>query len=453
MDHDRHPQDDQAADYGQGYDARHDIPAVGAVLAARRHEGQWSVEQVASALKLAPRQVEALEAGDYGALPGMAVARGFIRSYAKLMRIDVEPYMSTVVGSAALNAMPPSRKPLSAVPFSEKQSGSLMGGGNRNSSRVLMASGVVLTLLILASALVAVQRAGWLTAARESLLSSGDKAMAMISARPNSTVAEDAASARLDGMNMTLGEQGVLASAGAPIVPNKSGSLDATELQAASTMPTLTASPMLGMNHGSASGAAAIPASPASSADGATAAAENGNGTGTGTSGTNGVAGTGTPTAAATGKGTLPLIQPLAPGPRADGATAQSPAASVSRLSSALNANAGSAGTTAAPATTVGEVRSAGASNGAAVSGTGAASAAGGMLSLVFREDSWVEIRRADRSTVVSRVFKAGSAESFAIDGPVSLVVGNAHGVEASLRGAPVELRANNNNTARVSLK
>lgn len=431
LDHDRHPQEDQAADYGLAYQPAQESTPVGAVLAARRMEGQWSVEQVAHALKLAPRQVEALEAGDYGALPGMAVARGFIRSYAKLMRIDVEPYMSTVIGSAALNAMPPSRKPLTAVPFSEKQTGSLMGGGARNSSRLLMGSGVLLTVLVLASALVAVQRAGWLTSARDSLLSSGGKAMAMISARPGTTVAEDAASARLGGMNMTLGEQGVLASAGAPIATSSPGSPDAAAVSnnagsttaGASSMPTLTVSPMLNLRPADAATATGSDTGNAA-APGAKSASPSTNHTATTPGGGSNAATMAAPAPAVASKPALPLIQPVSPGPQTDEAAAQTPVATVSKFSSALN--------------------------GAASGSTGSA---GGVLSLVMHEDSWVEIRRADRSTMVSRMFKAGSAEAFTLDGPVSMLVGNAHGVDATLRGTPVELKANSNNTARVNLK
>ena len=62
----------------------------------RRQEWNWTVEQVASQLNLAPRQILAMEADDYGALPGMAVARGFIRSYAKLLKLDSGPMLAQI---------------------------------------------------------------------------------------------------------------------------------------------------------------------------------------------------------------------------------------------------------------------------------------------------------------------------------------------------------------------
>ena len=66
----------------------------GEFLAARREELRLSIEDVAGRLKLAPRQVVSIEANDFGSLPGMAVVRGFIRAYAKLLEIDPQPLVA-----------------------------------------------------------------------------------------------------------------------------------------------------------------------------------------------------------------------------------------------------------------------------------------------------------------------------------------------------------------------
>lgn len=66
----------------------------GATLAAQRQALGWTVEQVAEQLKLAVRQVVAIEAGDYAALPSPAVTRGFIRAYAKILRLDPAPLVA-----------------------------------------------------------------------------------------------------------------------------------------------------------------------------------------------------------------------------------------------------------------------------------------------------------------------------------------------------------------------
>jgi cytoskeleton protein RodZ len=68
----------------------------GQTLAAQREALGWSVEQVADQLKLAVRQVIALEAGDYASLPSPAVTRGFVRAYAKLVKVDPAPLVAQI---------------------------------------------------------------------------------------------------------------------------------------------------------------------------------------------------------------------------------------------------------------------------------------------------------------------------------------------------------------------
>ncbi|MBQ5947483.1 helix-turn-helix domain-containing protein [Massilia sp. ST3] len=68
----------------------------GKTLQTQREAMGWTVEQVADQLKLAPRQVVALEAGDFASLPSPAVTRGFVRAYAKLLKIDAAPLVSMI---------------------------------------------------------------------------------------------------------------------------------------------------------------------------------------------------------------------------------------------------------------------------------------------------------------------------------------------------------------------
>ncbi len=60
----------------------------GAKLAAGRNAMGWSVEYVAAQLKMAPRQINAIEKDDYVSLPEAAIIRGFLRAYAKLLKLD-----------------------------------------------------------------------------------------------------------------------------------------------------------------------------------------------------------------------------------------------------------------------------------------------------------------------------------------------------------------------------
>ncbi len=72
------------------------LPA-GEILRAGREAAGLSIAAVAQQLKLAPRQVTALEESDFAALPGRTFVRGFVRNYARLLRLDSE---------AVLNALP-----------------------------------------------------------------------------------------------------------------------------------------------------------------------------------------------------------------------------------------------------------------------------------------------------------------------------------------------------------
>jgi cytoskeleton protein RodZ len=64
------------------------VAGPGAQLQAAREAAGLSLEQVAAQLKLAPRQVRALEEEDFAQLPGRTFARGFVRNYARLLNLD-----------------------------------------------------------------------------------------------------------------------------------------------------------------------------------------------------------------------------------------------------------------------------------------------------------------------------------------------------------------------------
>ena len=66
----------------------------GRQLAVAREGCAFSVVDVARELRLSLRQVEALEADDYQRLPGAVFVRGYIRSYAHLVKLDPEPLLA-----------------------------------------------------------------------------------------------------------------------------------------------------------------------------------------------------------------------------------------------------------------------------------------------------------------------------------------------------------------------
>lgn len=72
------------------------IMSVGSQLRAAREQLGMSVDDVVSKIKLAPRQILALEADDFKALPETAFVRGFVRSYAKLLQLDPLPLLDAL---------------------------------------------------------------------------------------------------------------------------------------------------------------------------------------------------------------------------------------------------------------------------------------------------------------------------------------------------------------------
>ncbi|KVK83018.1 XRE family transcriptional regulator [Burkholderia cepacia] len=68
------------------------LAAVGSRLAQLREARGWTVDDVSARLKVAPQKLRALEAGDISHLPGVTFALGVVRSYAKMLGVDPEPF-------------------------------------------------------------------------------------------------------------------------------------------------------------------------------------------------------------------------------------------------------------------------------------------------------------------------------------------------------------------------
>jgi len=291
------------------------VPALGTQLTAERETRGWSIEQVATQLNLAPRQIQALELDDYAALPGMASVRGFIRAYAKLLKLDPTPLIAMISPkSGAPNESIVLRRALSSAPFFDNRSLSSHRRGLPIKPLAALALALVVVLAILFG-----EQTRWPSGA-------------------------------LQPLTAVLKEWGIL-----PVVEAAAGSIAGTatpdDASAIANNPITMAPTQVEPTVPVVAGVPeTVPATPASS----------------------------TPSPASDGLG----------------------------------------------------------------------------LVLKLREDSWVEIRRANNSVLTSRLMKAGSSESFDVEGPISLTLGNAAGVDASLRGAPVDLKSGTrNNIARLNLK
>ena len=329
-------------------------PLPGAVLARERQARGWSVEYVASHLKLAIRQINALEEDRYEALPSPVVIRVFIRIYSKMLGIDAGALVAAlpVASQPAEVQIMPSRT--LSTPFSES-SLPLRGQHELPLARIAWIAGGI---IVIAGLFAALKYGNWDEIKNSSLVQrlhvGGSAAKQDTVAAPNPDSSD---------------------SASKPAVVADNDSAVPSEVVA----PT------------PASAASAAPAAPASA-----------------------------PSAAAAPVTAAPAQQVSTPAPSSATAAGAPPNATM----------------TPAPAVPQ------------------AAANLANPLQLIISQDSWIEIRRADKSMVVSRIMKAGTTEAFNVDGTMSMIVGNAAGVEASLRGKPLPLGpTTSSNVARLDLK
>ena len=140
---------------------------VGAQLRQAREARGLQISDISQTLKLGPRQVEALEGGDWNGLPGHTFIRGFVRNYARLMQLDPAPMMAQLDRTLA--------KPVSNLGMQDTGPAPMPDAGSSGASRrdrqfVLFGVGLVV-LAALAYTLMPADLSAWRTTV-QSLLDS-----------------------------------------------------------------------------------------------------------------------------------------------------------------------------------------------------------------------------------------------------------------------------------------
>ena len=74
----------------------------GRVLRAAREAKGLTPDAVAHVTRFSVRQIEALERDDYASLPGITAVRGFVRSYAKFLKLDAAPLLAALEPAAPM---------------------------------------------------------------------------------------------------------------------------------------------------------------------------------------------------------------------------------------------------------------------------------------------------------------------------------------------------------------
>ncbi len=121
-------------------------------LRAGRESQRLTIEDLATRLKVAPTKLLAVESGDIGGLPDMTFAKGLIRTYARVLQVDVDDQLARLnVREQAANI---GLRPEGGLgkSFSDKPS----FAARRNGSRWLI--GVLVALVVVGGALAGMDR-------------------------------------------------------------------------------------------------------------------------------------------------------------------------------------------------------------------------------------------------------------------------------------------------------
>ncbi|MFZ6844864.1 helix-turn-helix domain-containing protein [Undibacterium sp. RuTC16W] len=310
-----------------------DPQTAGAMLTTARLQKDWTVQQVAEQLKLSARQIVALEANQFDTLPKMVIVRGFIRSYAKLLKIDAEPILAKLPQESAAAADFPHLRPALTTPFLESKL-PLMGRQDPTNSKYIWGAVV---LAILAAGFFAVQKfehAGLI----QKLLS-----------HQLTTVPETVASNASDSTEVTT----VL-----PVLPIRVSAEKNVEVAVSAVDKEPEISRPASVPELIATNPAMVPQTVAQA----------------------------TPLVASAAS------QPALPAP-------------VANNSAALEQSAN-------------------------------------LMKFKFRQDSWIQIKRENGTVITSHLAKAGTEESFDVKEALQIKIGNAAGVDGTLRGTSLNIAA-----------
>lgn len=379
--------------------------SFGASLRALREARGWTVADVSARLKFGVRQIEALEADRWEELPQGLPLRGLIRNYARLLDVAPETLMSALPEHLQHQNVPVGNlTPVGALPHSTLPRWSADGRRRRSWPMV-----VLVLFLLCALALAAYLVFAWWLPRNAATNTSGVTGFPMV----------DGSESSLAINPLSTGQ--VPATAGAtPSAPDSSES----SASAASGAP------------GGGSQTVAVPGlASGTPAPGATV------GAGASLPQTTIAPGVSIPSVATPGVAT--------PGVATPGMSTPGAAGSASGVASGQPPAAGAAAPAVAGSPVVGAPLSAPADPAAP-----APSVVGNQLQFNVTAASWVEVRDASGSVVLSSTLQPGATPQVDATPPVRVVIGNAKGVSLNWQGEAVDLGPHQRgNVARLTLE
>jgi len=117
------------------------VQSVGQTLQAARLVKNMSIEDVARQLRLSVRQITAIEKDDHSKLPERTFLLGFIRNYAKLVRVDTVAFLQLLQQSLPSVSSQSISHPIEGIPYPS--------GSKQPRSNWIIMWGAVLVLLLL----------------------------------------------------------------------------------------------------------------------------------------------------------------------------------------------------------------------------------------------------------------------------------------------------------------
>ncbi len=203
------------------------IDGFGRVLAAAREAQGIPAAEMAGRLRLHPRQLEALEQERLEELPSAPFVRGYVRSYAKELKIDPAPLLSV------LGARLPAPATLGLTAPTGLSMTEVRRAGVERASRLMVIGGTVVALVILAIV-------GWIASTR--MKPAASPAQPTGAATAPSPAA--AAPAPVPGAEVAPAAAPTSSAAGSTTVPNESVSVVAGAAAGASPGVASTVNPV-----------------------------------------------------------------------------------------------------------------------------------------------------------------------------------------------------------------
>jgi cytoskeleton protein RodZ len=119
-------------------------PGFGRLLAQAREQQGISIADIAARLRLHPRQVSALEEERLDTLPEAPFVRGFVRNYAKELKLDPAPLLALLAERLPAPAQPAEVMAGTGITASE-----VRAAGVDRMSRIAVIGGTVIVLVVL----------------------------------------------------------------------------------------------------------------------------------------------------------------------------------------------------------------------------------------------------------------------------------------------------------------